>query len=240
MTYLSKALKALFATTLSAMCAGCCNDDVRDVSTSFSPVVWVGYSYTWIRDTATLYAAALADPTTSLFCSGLVYNSTGDPKRFQFASTDTTIATVNDRGLFTARAVGRMGVVTTTAGLSDTLPVFVGPAFASLRITPTPATARVGDTLTLQLDAVDGTGTVVTGADVQLLELLRPSDSLAAWIRSDRAPRPFPSITFQSPVIDQLVLLRPGVLRVVAAAPHDTGRPLRYIADTVIISVAAQ
>jgi hypothetical protein len=240
MPHLSNTLKVLFATTLCAMCAGCCDDEVRDVSTSFSPVVWVGYSYTWVGDTATVYADAIADPTQGLFCSGLVYSSAAEPRRFHLASTDTTIATVNDRALFTARAVGRMGIVTTTAGVSDTLPVVVGPAFASLRITPTPATARVGDTLTLQLDAVDSTGTVVTGAEVQLLELLRPSDSLAVWIRSDRAPRPFPSITFQSPVFDRLVLLRPGVLRVLAAAPHDTGRPLRYVADTVIISVAVQ
>src|SRR6266576_662786 len=41
----------------------------------------------------------------------------------------------------------------------------------------------VGDTLTVQLDAVDGAGAVVVGAEVDLLQLENPSDSLATLIR---------------------------------------------------------
>ncbi|HEV8382330.1 MAG TPA: hypothetical protein VGQ29_12125 [Gemmatimonadales bacterium] len=144
---------------------------------------------------------------------------------------------VDERGRFIAQGVGRTGVITTTAGVTDTTFIIVGPTFASLRIAATPLPARVGDTITVQLDAVDGVGAVVTGAEMSLLETAGQSDSLAEWIRSVRAPRPFPSVTFQSPLVDRLVLRRAGVVRIVAVAPHDTKPPIQYPTDTLVLTI---
>lgn len=80
--------------------------------------------------------------------------------------------------------------------------------------------------------------TVVTGAEVYLLQLGNPSDSLATLIRPLRAPRPFPSTTFQSPLVDRLALRRAGVVRIVAVAPHDTKAPIQYPTDTLVLTIA--
>ena len=128
-------------------------------------------------------------------------------------------------------------VITTTGGVTGTMEVIVGPAIAALRITATPLPAHVGDTINVQLDALDHGGSALAGAEVQLLDFAVPSDSLARWMRTSRVPRPFPSYTFQSPLSDRLVLLRPGVLRIVASAPHDAGQRPRYIADTLTVTI---
>ena len=80
---------------------------------------------------------------------------------------------------------------------------------------------------------------MVTGAEVSLLQLEGQSDSLAEWLRSIRAERPFPSTTFQSPLVDRLVLRRAGVVRIVAVAPHDTKQPNRYPTDTLALTITA-
>jgi len=135
-----------FAVALVAavVVAGCCDDHVRNVSISLDPNLGIGYYYTWVGDTATLYAAALSDPSRSaIFCSVAVYTSTDQPGRFQYRTTDPTVGVVDARGRFIARDVGRTGVITTTAGVTDTTFMIVGPAFASLRIVATPLPAHV-------------------------------------------------------------------------------------------------
>ena len=220
---------------------GCCDDHIRAASTSFVPNLWLGTSYAWVGDTAGLYAAALSDPGNSaIWCTGVVYTSIEQPGRFQYASTNPAVAFIDERARFVALQAGVTGVVTTTGGVMDTMHVIVGPAIASLRISATPLPARVGDTISVQLDALDHGGAAIGGAEVQLLDFALGSDSLARWIRTSRVPRPFPSYTFQSPLSDRLVLLRSGVLRIVASAPHDVGEPPRYIADTLTLTTTVR
>ncbi len=228
------------ALVAGVVAAGCCDDHVVSVGTSLDPNLSIGFYYTWVGDTAKLYAAALSDPSRSaIFCSVEVYTSTDQPGRFQYSTTDPTVGIVDERGRFIAQGVGRTGVIASTAAVTDTTFIIVGPAFASLRIVATPLPAHVGDTITVQLDALDGAGAVVAGAEVSLLEMEGRSDSLAGWIRSIRAPRPFPSVTFQSPLVDRLVLRRAGVLRIVAIAPHDTSQPIQYPTDTLVLAITA-
>jgi hypothetical protein len=160
------------------------------VSLAFRPELFVSPSYAWIGDTVTLYAAAGTDPT-SWFCSRVLYTAAMEQQRFQFSSTDTNVAVINGRALFTARTPGVTRLVAASAGLSDTLWTIVGPAFASLRVTVTPATAHVGDSLTVEVDALDPSGAVVLGAEIQRPQLLPPSDKLATWLPSDRPYRGF-------------------------------------------------
>src|SRR6266480_3881252 len=216
-------LKLPVAAAAAVVGTGCCDDHIRAASTSFLPDLWLGTSYAWVGDTVGLYAAALSDPgNPAIWCSGVVYTSTEQPGRFQYATTNSAVALIDERARFVALQAGVTGVITTTGGVMDTMHVIVGPAIASLRITATPLPARVG------------------GAEVQLLDFAVWSDSLARWIRTSRVPRPFPSYTFQSPLKDRLVLLRPGALRIVASAPHDVGQPPRYIADTLTLTITVR
>ena len=237
----ANSLQLAVAAAAAVVGTGCCDDHIRAASTSFLPDLWLGTSYAWVGDTVGLYAAALSDPGNSaIWCSGVVYTSTEQPGRFQYATTNPAVALIDERARFVALQAGVTGVITTTGGVMDTMHVIVGPAIASLRITATPLPARVGDTIGVQLDALDHGGSAVGGAEVQLLDFAVWSDSLARWIRTSRAPRPFPSYTFQSPLSDRLVLLRPGVLRIVASAPHDVGQPPRYIADTLTLTITVR
>ncbi len=232
-----------FAAALVAgvVAAGCCDDHVRGASTSFLADLTLGTNYAWVGDTVGLYASALSESgNNAIWCSGVVYTSADQPGRFQYATTNPAVAIIDERARFVALHDGVTGIVTTTAGVRDTMQVIVGPAIASLHVSATPLPARVGDTLIVQLDAIDRAGAVLDGAEVQLVDFALGSDSLARWIRTSRAPRPFPSITFLSPLSDRLVLLGPGVLRLVAAAPHDVGRPPRYVADTLTLTIIAK
>lgn len=234
-------IRLVVVAPLAVLAAGCCSDHVSYASTSLLPNGAQGYYNAWVGDTAPLFSAALSDPSDGpLWCDNTVYSSRDQPGRFQYATTDPTVGIVEERGRFVALAVGRAGIVTTTAGFRDTTFVIVGPAFASLRISVTPVPLRVGDTVTVQLDALDDVGAVVTGAEVDLLEIVNGSDSLAMWLRMVREPRPYPSLTFQAPLTDRLVLQRTGVLRIVASAPHDTHQPFRYVADTLSVMITAR
>jgi hypothetical protein len=227
----------VFAATVGCTLAGCCGGDVSLVSVAFGPYMeWP--SYAWPGDTITVYAMADRTPR-GFFCAPELYNSVTAPERFRYSSTDTTVATVTSRGLFTGRALGVARLVAVSAGISDSLPVIVSPAFASLHITVTPAMARVGDTIRVQADALDGNGAVVTGAQVRAFELLWPSDTLATWLPGNRPYPSYPVYTFPTPLVDRLVVRHPGVVTIVAVAPHDAGRPLRVIAESVVVSIAA-
>jgi hypothetical protein len=231
-------LRTASTATIGVLLTACCGDDVRLVSLAFRPELLVSPSYAWVGDTITLYAAASTDPT-SLLCSRVLYTAETEPQRFHFSSTDTGVGAINGRALFIARTLGVTRLVAVSAGISDSLWVIVAPAFTSLRVTVTPPTAHVGDTLTVQVDALDATGSVMLGAQVQRPQLLPPSDKLATWLPNDRPSPPFPSYTFPTPVIDRLVIHQAGVLAVLAAAPHDSGRPLHYVADSVFMTVTA-
>lgn len=221
--------------------AGCCNDHVTGASTSLLPdLLLISYNV-WVGDTARTYSAAITDPGHQpIWCDNTVYTSQDQPQRFRYATTDQMVGTIDQTGRFSALARGRTGIVTTTGGVSSTTVVIVGPPIASLRITVTPQPARVGDTVTVELDALDPTGAVVPGAEVYLPEIDNWSDSLATWIRTARAAPLFPASTFQAPLADRLVLQRAGVLRIVAIAPHDIGKPRDYPRDTLTLSISSR
>jgi hypothetical protein len=231
-------LRTVFAVTVGCTLGGCCGDDVSLVDVGFGP--YMGWpSYAWPGDTITVYA--MADRTgRGFFCPPELYNSVTAPERFRYSSTNTTVATVTSRGLLTARALGVAHLVAVSAGISDSLPVIVSPAFASLHITVTPATARVGDTIRVQADALDGNGAVITGAQIRGFELRWPSlDTLATWLPANRPYPSYPVYTFPTPLVDHLVVRHPGVVTIIAVAPHEAGQPLRFIAESVVVSIAA-
>src|SRR5437879_13225993 len=80
---------------------GCCDDHIRAASTSFSADLWLGTSYAWVGDTVGLYAAALSEPgNPAIWCSGVVFTSTEQPGRFQYATTNPAVALIDERARF--------------------------------------------------------------------------------------------------------------------------------------------
>jgi len=235
-------LRTLVGATFGFAVAGCCGDDVRLVSFSFDPGLGMSTSYAWVGDTMTMYAGGFASGTTFFCTTHEEYNSFQSPQRFQFTSTDAAVATLSELGLFTARAAGVTRLAATTAGIKNELWVVVSPSFAKLQITITPTTVRVGDTVTVQVNALDSTGAVVTGVQATGPGLVESSDKLATWIsRSPRSQAQYPNIAFPTPFLDRLVMRGAGRVALEVAVPHDATRPrLHYFADTLFISVQPQ
>jgi hypothetical protein len=240
-TYFISTMRLALVAPLALFAAGCCNDHVTGASTSLSPDLLLGWYVVWVGDTARTYSAATSAPSQQpIWCDNTVYTSHDQPRRFTYTTIDPTVATIDEFGRLAAHAPGQTGIVTTTAGISDTTVVIVGPAFASLRITVSPQFAHVGDTVSVQLEALDAAGAAVPGAEAYLVEIDNYRDSLATWIRTARPTRPFPAATVQTPFTDRLVLERTGVLRIVAIAPHDTSRPIDYPADTLTLTIPSR
>jgi hypothetical protein len=226
---------ALIAAVLAIILSGCCGDDVGLVFLSLGPEGGPYYAYVWPGDTVTVYARA--DRATGTFCPPELYNSRTAANRFRFSATDTAVATISSQGLLTARAVGFVNVVATSEGFSGTQRISVSPAIVSLRITARPTPAHVGDTITVQADAVDGSGTIVPGAQLDGFELVPFRDTVARWLPNTYSLPLYPWPARAAPVVDRLVAQYPGTITIRASAPH-YGRPFFFLADTITLTVA--
>ncbi|HEX6313557.1 MAG TPA: Ig-like domain-containing protein, partial [Gemmatimonadaceae bacterium] len=79
-----------------------------------------------------------------------------------WSSQDPGVVTVNQSGVATAVAPGTAQIAASAGGLSRTIAVTVTqPPIALVRITPPAGNVAVGSTLTLQGEALDGTGTIL-------------------------------------------------------------------------------
>jgi hypothetical protein len=230
-----KTRDALIAAALGIIVSGCCRDDVGLVLLSFEPEAKYYYAYVWPGDTVTVYASA--DRASGTFCPPELYNSRTAANRFRFGATDTAVATISSEGLLTARIVGFVNLVATSEGFSDTQRISVSPAIASLRITARPTPAHVGDTITVHADAVDGSGNIVPGAQLDGFELLPFRDTVARWLPNTYSLPFYPWPARAAPLVDRLVAQYPGTITIRASAPH-YGRPFFFLADTITLTVA--
>ncbi len=83
-----------------------------------------------------------------------------------WSSADTTIATVSNAGLITARSPGAVAVTATSEGHSATVTVTVPPPVAAVVVTPSPLSMIVGATAQLTAVTNDSTGSTLTGRTV--------------------------------------------------------------------------
>ncbi len=227
-------LRPVVAAVLGCTLNGCCSDEVETVDVA----PYSGFTYPWVGDAVTLQAVAIR--YASLACSGPLYTSHTHPFRFRYESSDTSVASltlIGHTALLTARAPGQTRIVAVTAGVrSAEWLVIVSPAIDSLRVTFTPATGRVGDTITVRLDAVDRQGTAITNALVWPLALIPPSDTLATWL-TPHSPDGPPTYT---PVVDRLVVRQAGVIKILASAPHVGTQVAHEHADTIVMNVPSR
>ncbi|MCK9306262.1 MAG: Ig-like domain-containing protein, partial [Methanoculleus sp.] len=86
-----------------------------------------------------------------------------------WASSDPTVGTIDEDGLFTALAGGTTTVIATAGGVTGTAPVTVNakePALGKVMVSPSAVTLAVGDTREFSVVAFDRFGNIVPDAEV--------------------------------------------------------------------------
>src|SRR6188768_2916912 len=79
-----------------------------------------------------------------------------------WSTQDRAVVTVNQNGFVTAVAAGTAQIAASSGGQSRTIAVTVSPRpIALVRITPPAGNVVIGQTLTLQGEALDGTGAII-------------------------------------------------------------------------------
>jgi hypothetical protein len=92
------------------------------------------------------------------------YDSDTVPELFQYSSSAPQVAQIDRRGVVTAISPGATILHASVEGVqSAPLPLTISLPAARLLAEPTAISARVGDTLTITVTAVDGSGRAVTG-----------------------------------------------------------------------------
>ena len=95
-----------------------------------------------------------------------VDGATGNPSIF-WSSENTAIATVSGTGVVTGVAVGTAHIAASSGGKSGiTTIVVIPPGVASVRVTPTSAAIKVGETVHLVAEPLDGNGNALEGRTI--------------------------------------------------------------------------
>lgn len=118
-------------------------------------------------------------------CSEFLYSSTQKPELFTWLSSDSTVFTVDDKGKLVAKGLGAAQLTVQSGSEIITANVRVTPAVASIRITATPVTPKVGDTVTVVIDALDAQGAIVEGALLSTPSLHQDPAAWPLWISVD-------------------------------------------------------
>src|SRR6476660_8667523 len=95
-----------------------------------------------------------------------VDGATGTPSIF-CSSENTSIATVSGSGVVTAIALGTVHIAASSGGKSGVATIIViPPPVASVRVSPTSAAIKVGETVHLVAEPLDGAGNVLSGRTI--------------------------------------------------------------------------
>jgi hypothetical protein len=220
-------VRTMIAVATAAFIPGCLSSDKlysvgsvfvtleRDGSVASPTLIWVG-------DTATLSVRAMTSPQED----HTLYTSQSKPDLFRFASSDTTVVTVDSRGKIMARRPGKVRLSSTSRGVvGDLWPLIVSPAVASLHQKATPASPKVGDTITVQLTVLGPDGSLVSGAE---------TDSYVFVGSPKRTDRFVPGSTAGT---FRYVPKAAGSLVFYSIAVHDTPAGGTHVADSLRVVV---
>jgi hypothetical protein len=119
----------------------------------------VSHAYLTVGDRDTVRAHA----NTGGWPSRTKYDSANEPTRFQYASSNSSVASVDAHGVVTALSVGATDLVASADGISS-LPVrlAVSPPANSLKAEPALVSAQVGDSFAISIRALDSAGKSVS------------------------------------------------------------------------------
>jgi hypothetical protein len=202
--------------------AGCCSDEVGDVSIlpSTTPPVPI---VVWVGDSTVLYSEARRN-SAGWLCLMPLYTSKTAPDRFAYSSTSAAV-TVSSRGVARATGVGGADITVSSAGLtSGPLRITVLRPVAEIRLTATPAAPQVGDTITIRATPVDD-ATTVSGATLLSFALVSPSEQLGSWLPGG------------TPTLARFYATDAGDLRAFSKSPHGFS-PQSVFADTLTVTIA--
>lgn len=88
-----------------------------------------------------------------------IYDSSVEPGRFRYWSTNPAVATVDSVGHVTTLSVGETALRASVAGMaSESIRLAVSPPASALVAEPTAVSARIGDTFTVSIKALDSSG----------------------------------------------------------------------------------
>jgi Bacterial surface proteins containing Ig-like domains len=105
-------------------------------------------------------------PGSTVALHATVDGATGSPSIF-WSSENTSIATVSGSGVVTAIALGTVRIAASSSGKSGVATIVViPPPVASVRVSPTSAAIKVGETVHLIADPLDASGNVLTGRTI--------------------------------------------------------------------------
>jgi hypothetical protein len=88
-----------------------------------------------------------------------IYDSSIEPRRFQYRSSNPAVATVDSLGRITTLSVGETALTASVANvISPTIRLMVSPRAAGLLAQPDSVLAHVGETFSVSVEAVDSAG----------------------------------------------------------------------------------
>jgi len=142
--------------------SGCKLSDQTDLRSAVAGVfIGIGYSSYTSHAFLTLGVrdSLQAQAYSGGWSSHTIYDSSIEPTRFHFISTNPAVAKVDSVGQVTTLSVGETDLTASVAGFtSPTIRLAVSPPAIALIAEPGTVSTRVGDTFAISMKAVDSSG----------------------------------------------------------------------------------
>ena len=130
-------------------------DPVGVVYISLDGIAYRSHAFLTVGDCDTVFAQA----STNRWPWHTKYSSVIEPWRFEFSSSNPSVASVNAMGIVTALAVGATDLIVSADGVrSEPIRLSVSPPAESLTAEPARREARPGDTFAISIRALDARG----------------------------------------------------------------------------------
>lgn len=142
--------------------SSCKLSDLTDLKTTIAGVS-IGIGYSGYTSDAFLTLGATDSLQAQAYSGGwpshTIYQSSIEPTRFHYLSTNPAVARVDSLGRVTTLSVGETEFTATVAGVtSPTIRLAVSPSASALTAEPATVSTRVGDTFAISIKAVDSSG----------------------------------------------------------------------------------
>jgi len=169
--------------------------------------------YLMVGDLDTVRAQASINAWAPLVPPIVKFDSDTAPQRFQYSSSSPSVAWVDRRGVVTASNPGITTLRASCEGVtSNQLVLTVSPKAARLVARPERISAKVGDTLTITVTALDANGSSVVGVPFTV----RVD---ATWWAVVSPPRE--SWTLTTPVVLHSIARMAGRVRLLTVSMHE-------------------
>jgi len=147
-----------------------CQSEIFDLSEGQSRIagVFIGIGYNSYSSDVFLTLGVPDSIQAQAFSGGwprrTIYDTSVDPRRFTFASSNPAVATVDATGHVATLSVGETRLTASVGGFtSEPIRLSVSPPASALLVEPASVETRVGDNFTVSVKALDATGQSVHG-----------------------------------------------------------------------------